>query len=61
MSNTSTNPFAHMPHESLLMTLDAVRTHVAMQERLFGNVTGYLKDSLDALEQALESKPEKSQ
>ena len=55
------NPFKHMSHESLLLTLDAVRAHAAMQERLFGAVSDYLKASLSALEHALEAKTEKSE
>jgi hypothetical protein len=55
------NPFAHMPQESLLMTLDAVRAHAAMQERLFGTVNDYLKDSLNALEKALADKTAKAE
>ena len=55
------NPFKHMSHASFLMTLDAVRTHAAMQERLFGTVNDYLKASITALEHALEAKTEKSE
>ncbi len=51
MSEKGINPFEHLAAENLLITLDAVRTHAAMQERLFGAVSGYLKDALNALEQ----------
>ena len=61
MSEIGANPFKHMSQENLLMTLDAVRTHVAMQERLFGAVSDYLKASLNALEHALAVKTEKSE
>ena len=52
----NTNPFGHLTPENLIVTLDAVRSHVVLQEKLFGMVSNYLKDSLDALEQAAKAK-----
>lgn len=55
------NPYKHLPAEHLLSTLEAVRIHASMQERLFGAASQYLKDSLDALEKALADKTEKAE
>jgi hypothetical protein len=56
MADAPVNPFINMPQEQIILTLDSLRTHIAMQERLFGSVSDYLKASLDALEQALATK-----
>lgn len=53
------NPYAHVPVKQLLDTIEAVRVHAAMQERLFGMASQYLKDSLNALEKALADKTAK--
>lgn len=55
------NPYAHISAEHLLSTIEAVRIHASMQERLFGAASQYLKDSLDALEKALADKTAKAE